>query len=712
MNTKKVIEIYNKVFFELKNLWEISEKWTKAHSILDNFLDELNMKKTPENRYIAYSRITELRVEPLELFIEKMKEKIKNSLIWKSPLTPLFKGGEDSSSQIWKSPLTPLFKGGEDSSSQTQLSGEIKIPNKFDNKQEVLNKAYNYVARIYTDLQEKFIYELEKKYPPLKRGDRGDFVSDFELAIFKWVLNVWKAFNKFNLVWENHIKKQNEILDKRFNSDSEKIINFLREKNLLETDENWNETDRSYSVLKWGKIISYFEAFWAEVNSIIVALQDFIEDLSSFLTSSQEEEQEKIENYIEYLKAIKEAFLEKDCKKLLSRWQKVDEKWMAIKGPMQISHPLEFYEDKYRKAVAPEWDLRILDTKTLTSKVKKNISVMYEEIYKTMPSSQPSPLGKKEQEQFDARKFYNESYSFSKDNFNRVQLYVSEPVLYFWSELNWIFSAQVVPNDEIVSEKYWKKIFAFPKMVLESKKKAPLLKITKEVLDEKLLKAYKNIIDNDKLFFEIYDIETIGHEFWHTLWLTKNTETLMNKKTWNFKNIEEFKATTWGLCSYFMNSSSQFSLLKEKGQEQKNSPLPQGRGAGGEVSDFDKNLIVMHLFRCIGLLKYREVAEVLPYYNESLIHLEIMFETWIFEIKNSKIVLNWSEENYEKLKKNYINHYKKLIKIYLDKNDAWEFLFDYVITDKNWNNISKTEILREFWEYYYNLYKKIGNKVV
>jgi hypothetical protein len=88
-------------------------------------------------------------------------------------------------------------------------------------------------------------------------------------------------------------------------------------------------------------------------------------------------------------------------------------------------------------------------------------------------------------------------------------------------------------------------------------------------------------------------------------------------------------------------------------------------------------------------LKYREVAEVLPYYNESLIHLEIMFETWIFEIKNSKIVLNWSEENYEKLKKNYINHYKRLIKFYLDKNDAWEFLYDYVTTDKNWNNISK-----------------------
>jgi hypothetical protein len=29
-----------------------------------------------------------------------------------------------------------------------------------------------------------------------------------------------------------------------------------------------------------------------------------------------------------------------------------------------------------------------------------------------------------------------ESYNFSKDNFNRVQLFISEPVLYFGSELN------------------------------------------------------------------------------------------------------------------------------------------------------------------------------------------------------------------------------------------------------------------------------------
>ena len=124
--------------------------------------------------------------------------------------------------------------------------------------------------------------------------------------------------------------------------------------------------------------MSYFEAFGSEVNSIIVALQEFLEDLIPLSVSPQGREARL---YINYLELIKEAFLEKNTTKLLSKWQKVDEAWMRLKGPLQISHPLEFYEDKYRKAVAPEWDLRIIDTETLNSKVKQNIENMYEKLY-------------------------------------------------------------------------------------------------------------------------------------------------------------------------------------------------------------------------------------------------------------------------------------------------------------------------------------------
>jgi hypothetical protein len=53
---------------------------------------------------------------------------------------------------------------------------------------------------------------------------------------------------------------------------------------------------------------------------------------------------------------------------------------MSIKTPFQISHPLEYYEDKYRKAVAPEWDLRI-DNKVFESDVESSILSMYEYFY-------------------------------------------------------------------------------------------------------------------------------------------------------------------------------------------------------------------------------------------------------------------------------------------------------------------------------------------
>ncbi len=611
MNTRKIIKLQNQIFFQVKNLWEVSEKWNKPNNILDDFLSELNIKINPENRFIAYSRISDLRVEPLELYLDEINKQIK----------------------------------------QNNKKNSLKIPNKLKNKREILDKAYNYTKKIYENLQEQFIKNLKNE----------KLLNEFELTIFEWVFEVWKAFNNFMPIWENHIIKQNEILDKNFSCDWEKIMKYLRDKNLLELDEKGNITDRSYSVLKWWEVLSYSDAFPLEINSIVVSLEKFIKNLDK---TNDENKQ----NYINYLQAIKKAFKQKDITKLLKPWQKVDEAWMQIKTPIQISHPLEFYEDKYRKAVAPEWDLRILDSETLNSKVEKSISWMYEKIY----------------DEFD-RKKYEQSYIFSKQNFNRVQLYVSEPLMYFWAEINWLFSAQVVPNDEEISEKYWKKIFAYPKMVLESKKKAPIMKLTKQTIDSKLLKDYLEVLKNDKLYFDIYDIETIGHEFWHTLWLTKDSEVIMNSKTWNYKNIEEFKATCWAICSYlYTNNKDQV---------------------------FNKNILVVHLIRSIWLLKYREVAEVLPYYNESLIHLDIMFESNIFEIKNNKILLNFNDKNWEKFKINYIKHYKKLINVYLEKQDAWVFLYDYVLKDKSWNFVSKNKVLQKFGNYYYELYKKIWNQV-
>ncbi|MDF1682331.1 MAG: hypothetical protein P1U46_00760 [Patescibacteria group bacterium] len=158
---------------------------------------------------------------------------------------------------------------------------------------------------------------------------------------------------------------------------------------------------------------SYFDIFKLEVNNIVKSLDKFIKKLSKL----EDEIYNSKEYYINYLEAIKQAFLERDVNKLVYKWSLVDEAWMYIKTPFQISHPLEFYEDKYRKSVAPEWDLRILN-QIFESEVETDIENMYEKFYDEI-----------------GRENYKSSYDFSKSNIKRVQLYLSTPILYFSSEL-------------------------------------------------------------------------------------------------------------------------------------------------------------------------------------------------------------------------------------------------------------------------------------
>jgi hypothetical protein len=36
-----------------------------------------------------------------------------------------------------------------------------------------------------------------------------------------------------------------------------------------------------------------------------------------------------------------------------------------------------------------------------------------------------------------------------------------------------------------------------------------------------------------------------------------------------------------------------------------------------------------HVYRSIGLMKYRKIEDIVPYYCEALIHLDILFEAGI-----------------------------------------------------------------------------------
>ena len=598
--TEEIILLYDKTFAPIKNSWKDSNYGEKEHQILDGFLNYLGFEKNKQTRYIAYERLAQLNSEPLKLYLETTWQKIKQNM---------------------------------------QRNLKVEIPNKVFDKEKILEKAYDYTASLYEDYQQIFIKKLE------------NVLDEFYLTIFKGVFNVGKAFNVFYKSRERQVKQQNKILEKLF-LQTEEIINYLSRKKLFQVDETGKITERSYSVIRNWKVLSYAEAFPSEINLISLNLKEFIQELEKFLPKSQ--------IWIDYLQAILDAFAEKDPAKTYKKWQKVDELWMKITDDIQISHPLEFYEDKYRKAVAPEWDLRIR-LNLFQSKVEKNIWNLFE-TYKVKFSG------------------YDKIFENVANNLSKVQLYISEPVLYFGSELEGLFSAQVVPNDEEISAKYWKKIFAFPRMVYQDKKNQPLTRLVKETFSEKILKNYNQILNNEKTFYEIYDVETIWHELGHILWIDTDTEILMNQ-TGQFKNVEEFKATTGGLVAYFFNDTNN--------------------------ETFNQQMMTLHTMRVVNLLKYQKVDDILPYYCEALIHLEIMVNSG-FLLLDEKVDFDFGK--YENLKQGYISNYEKLTKLYLEKQDASKFLFDYVIFE-DWIYLPKTVRIKNFVQKFYQLYLEIGNEV-
>jgi len=90
--------------------------------------------------------------------------------------------------------------------------------------------------------------------------------------------------------------------------------------------------------------------------------------------------------------------------------------------------------------------------------------------------------------------------------------------------------------------------------------------------------------------------------------------------------------------------------------------------------------------------------------------LNILFESKIIEFDGSVIRVNYTEENYLKLKEKYLEVYSDLALHYLEKKDASEFLFKYV---KVVNSIylPNNNFQEEFVKWYYDLYKRYGNEL-
>ena len=515
--------------------------------------------------------------------------------------------------------------------------------------------AYGFVSMMHIARHESLIGWIEK----------NKLLTPFYRGLIFGVHFVGIRMSEWQSHWTHHIiNSVNLELSEMFNGDEAKVFELLQDESLLDTDESGCVGDRCYSVLQKAegmtpqyKSIAYAEAFPEEVGQVCIALEQLI----ALLGKHEDDVFGQKQEWIAYFSAVKEAFAHKKTDELIKMWAEVDRRWMAVTTPLQVGHPLEYYEDHYRKAVALEWDLRIVNPRLQEgSHTRENIKLFAYEM---------------------AQAFGEEALHTMKKNLLQVdgtQLYIGQPMTYYAAEFNGLFSAQVVPNDEKVSAELGKKIFAYADFVLASKKSKPVMKLSVEVMGTDFVKKQRSLAEDEpELWHEIYDISTIGHEYGHILWIDSDTEMKMNTSG-QFKNIEEFKATAGGLMAFFRH----------------------------EKTALKKHIVDDLVARAAGLMAWREVGEVLPYYCEGLIHLDILFGSGVVRY-DGRIIIDYGR--YDTMKAAYTEAYTHLAKCYLDKVDAGEYLNRYA-RKTGGVYLPVKEDIRFFVEHYYARYKEIGQQ--
>jgi hypothetical protein len=516
--------------------------------------------------------------------------------------------------------------------------------------------AYGFVSMMHIARHERLIGWIEEQ----------KLLTPFYRALILGVHFVGVRLSEWQSHWSAHILHSvNLELSELFGGDDARVFAMLEGNELLDRDESGAVADRCYSVLVKHddahgtpryKSVAYAEAFPEQVAAVIGALDQLI----ALLDEHDDEVYGQKREWIAYFTALKIAFGHTEVNELVGKWAEVDRRWMAIATPLQVGHPLEYYEDHYRKAVALEWDLRIVNPRLQTSShTRENIKQFAHET---------------------AAKLGGEAtMAVNLLQVDQTQLYIGQPMLYYAAEFNGLFSAQVVPNDEQVSTELGKKIFAYADFVLESQKAKPTMQLSVETFGEAFVLGRRMLAErNPQLWHRLYDIGTIGHEFGHILWIDRDTESAMNRSG-QFKNIEEFKATAGGLMAFFRH----------------------------EDAAMVKHLIDDLVSRAVGLMAWREVGEVLPYYCEGLIHLDLLFDAGIVRFDRT---LRIHHERYARMKQAYIDAYEALARHYLDKKDAAEYLARYAVKEGGVYLPIRPQV-RAFVEHYYARYKAIGQKI-
>ncbi|OPA81689.1 hypothetical protein BFG04_00680 [Campylobacter pinnipediorum subsp. pinnipediorum] len=533
------------------------------------------------------------------------------------------------------------------------LKNELKKLGRNEEEQKIaIEKMYDFTRKIH----EKIHFELLLKIKEEK------ILDDFFTEIITLMHRVGIKINKWQELWQSHIIDGiNKEFDKKFKNLKE-ASEFCEKNKLFQTDDN-QKADRTYgAIIKTGKKYQFFPyatVFKDEVLDVANEIEFGLINLEKLCKNDNEK------SYIKYFKSIKNAFLENNNDKVIKAWQEAEICWMNIRDKIQPAHPLEYYEDAYTHAVALEWDIRLVDEDGIDEEsFKSSIQKSFEHISKEI--------------NLQDENIKNQVIS----NIQRTQLYVSLPLVYYGAELNGLFSAQVVPNDEKVSKMCGKKIFAFVNYIYESAKAKPFMKLSSEIFEKDFLNFGREILyTKPEIWKKVYEISTIGHEFGHILFIDNDTELLMNKNG-VFKFIEEYKATTGGLVNFFLHEDKKYKMA------------------------------VFHelIARAIGLIAWMEVDEVRAYYCEGLIHLSLLFESGVLSFKDKKLSINFDESSYEKFKEICLNNYKNLVKHYADKKEASEFLNIFCEEHKN-TFLPKNNNTKEFVLYFYERYKDIGNDV-
>lgn len=231
---------------------------------------------------------------------------------------------------------------------------QVMKKNGFDEKKDTEEKevAFGFVHDFHTQRHEALIQWIEQE----------QLLTPFYRSLIYGVHYVGVYMTMWQGDWTRHILHSvNLQLSEMFNGDDAKVFEMLQSESLLDTDESGCVGDRCYSVLHKEddeyKSVAYAEAFPQHVKNVTGALSKLIKRLEIEVDDVFNQKEE----WIAYFQAIQEAFEHTVPDELIGKWAEVDRKWMAVKTPLQVGHPLEYYEDHYRKSVALEWDLRIVN---------------------------------------------------------------------------------------------------------------------------------------------------------------------------------------------------------------------------------------------------------------------------------------------------------------------------------------------------------------